>query len=383
MLDTRQGTTITRGSTAAASRPVESGSVLPPSGPTRASPVRHAPSSRTRHAASHQLLRSDSPAFVSVIVPTANRPHLLAEALASIRRLEGPDLTFEIIVVDNRPSSTTEQIARSFGAVYLRESRLGPAAARNAGVRAARAEFIAFLDDDDLWTPDHIRPHLAELLSNPEVDAVVGQYVSTDTHRAPIADPFPPYQCEYFHIFHMFLNHMPQIGATVTRKSAFSLVGYFDESLRYGEDWDWHLRLALRAHVTFLPTSCVMFRCRPASPKQDTLIAKQLRYLTRHFWMNVLRAQRFGIDISFRKAFRTYCTHIGGHVRILLIHAHYYAQTCEYRLAARALLLACSVSPVHFVYYALTWPSIRGLLPLLLARVCLRDRPPPSLDRSG
>jgi glycosyltransferase involved in cell wall biosynthesis len=313
-----------------------------------------------------------SPVFVSVVVPTANRPHLLAEALASIRRLEGPDLTFEIIVVDNRPSPATERVARDFGAVYLRECRPGPAAARNAGVRAANAELVAFLDDDDLWTSDHIRPHLLELLRNPEVDAVVGQYVGTDVNRSPVADPFPPYSCESTDMFCMFLRYMPQIGTTIVRKSTFSRIDYFDESLRYGEDWDWHLRLALRCRVVFLSVPSVLYRLRPAGPDQDILIARQRKYLTRHFWSNILRARRYGVNIEYFRAFRIYCTHVGGHVRTLLIHSLLYAQTQQFYLSMRAILLACYVSPVHFLYYALTWPSVRRLLPLLPIRVCAK-----------
>lgn len=365
MLDWPPGDATPIGSAPAACHPAGRGYGLIRSGSALASP----PLPDTRP---WRLPPALSPVGVSVVVPTANRPHLLAEALASIRCLEGPDVTFEIIVVDNRPSPATEQVARDFGAVYLREPRPGPAAARNAGVQAASATFVAFLDDDDLWTSNHIRPHLLELLSKPEVDAVVGQYVSTDTNRSPFADPFPPYSRELPHIFHLFLRYMPQIGATVVRKSIFSHVGYFNESLRYGEDWDWHLRLALHGQVVFIPVPSVLYRARPAGPEQDALIAKQRKYLTRHFWANVFRAQRFGLNVEYHRAFRTYCTHIGGHVRTLLSHSLFYAQTQEYFLSLRAILLACYVSPVHFLYYAFTWPSMRKLLPLLPIHVCAR-----------
>lgn len=340
------------------------------SSPIRARPVHHDRPSRHPNTAADRQPPSGPPPFVSVVVPTANRPQLLAEALASIRRLEGPDVCMETIVVDNRPTPLTERIARDFGAVYLRELRPGPAAARNAGVAAARGEFVAFLDDDDLWTPEHVRPHLAELLGNPHLDAAVGQYVSTDTERIPISDPSPPNERKQSDMFSFFLKYMPQIGATVIRRSAFARIGYFNESLRYGEDWDWHLRIALYGHVSFLPVPCVMYRVRSVSPDQDMLIARQRRYLTRHFWANVFRARRSGLEIGYGRALRIYCTHIGGHVRTLLIHSHRYAEMQAYRLSARALLLACYVSPVHFLYYMITWPSIRKLLPLLPTRIC-------------
>src|SRR5665213_1772493 len=94
--------------------------------------------------------------LVSVVVPTRERPELLSEALQSIRSLERDGVRLEIIVGDNGSAIETEQVAAAFGAVYLHTSKSGSAAARNIAMRAATAEYIAFLDDDDLWTSNHI-----------------------------------------------------------------------------------------------------------------------------------------------------------------------------------------------------------------------------------
>src|SRR5215467_13678323 len=120
------------------------------------------------------------PRRVSVIVPTSNRPSTLREALASIRALEGPDLTFEILVADNGNSPATKTVVEQFGAVYLRATRKGASAARNAAMRAATGDYLAFLDDDDVWLTSHVCSHLALLDEHPEFEAIVGQVVSTD-----------------------------------------------------------------------------------------------------------------------------------------------------------------------------------------------------------
>src|SRR4030081_437898 len=96
---------------------------------------------------------------VSVVVPTQDRPTLLREALQSIRALEDDDVSFEIIVGDNGTSTDTRTIAEAFNAVYLHTSENGSAVARNIAMRAATAEYIAFLDDDYVWTSNHIRGH--------------------------------------------------------------------------------------------------------------------------------------------------------------------------------------------------------------------------------
>src|SRR5689334_20995616 len=98
---------------------------------------------------------------VSVVVPTRDRPELLREALQSIRALEHDGVRFEIIVGDNGTSPDTQKAAEAFGAIYLQTSTFGAAAARNIAMRAATAEYIAFLDDDDVWTSNHIHGHLA------------------------------------------------------------------------------------------------------------------------------------------------------------------------------------------------------------------------------
>src|SRR6185436_5574152 len=99
--------------------------------------------------------RSDEPPFrVSVVIPTRNRSRLLAEALQSVQAIAGPDLELEILVCDNGSTDDTADVARSFGARVLQATTPGPSATRNVGIRAATGEFLAFLDDDDLWLPD-------------------------------------------------------------------------------------------------------------------------------------------------------------------------------------------------------------------------------------
>src|SRR5271166_425875 len=128
---------------------------------------------------------------VSVVVPTCDRPTLLREALVSIRALQGPDLTFEILICDNGIAPETRALAEEFGAIYLKATTRGASAARNAGIRAATGEFLAFLDDDDVWLPGHLRPHIELLDAHSSLDAVVGQTIYTDPHLVPRGQPSP------------------------------------------------------------------------------------------------------------------------------------------------------------------------------------------------
>ena len=93
--------------------------------------------------------------LVSVIVPVYNGEHYLSFAIHSILRQDYHPS--EVIVVDDGSTDNSANIARSFKEVrYIHQSNQGVAMARNVGIAAARGEFIAFLDADDLWTPNKL-----------------------------------------------------------------------------------------------------------------------------------------------------------------------------------------------------------------------------------
>lgn len=225
---------------------------------------------------------------VSVIVPTRDRPALLKEALASIRALEGPDLAFEILVGDNGSDPETEDVARQFGAIHLKTDRNGAGAARNTALAAATGEFIAFLDDDDVWEPTHIRDQIALMDTNAQIDCVLGQVTLTDHLRRPILEPGPekPPENDDF-VRAMLQGWFPQIGATVARLGVRETVGMFDESLIGDQDWDWHIRNARTGRIGFVAQPGVLFRSRPEG-SYDALQRRRVRFtrkvFLRHAW---------------------------------------------------------------------------------------------------
>jgi len=217
------------------------------------------------------------PRRVSVIVPTFNRPALLREALTSIRALEADDLSFEIIVADNGSAPQTPCIAEAAGATYLTAPGAKLASvARNVAMRAAGSEFIAFLDDDDVWLPDHIRSHLAHLDAHPEHEAVVGRVISADHHLRPVSLPWPVTapEDEADLLRRMLGGYFPQIGAVVARTRVRDKIGGFDEKLPGGEDLDWLLRLARRRQLGFTPAHSVLFRGRRRGTYDDLQLTR-------------------------------------------------------------------------------------------------------------
>src|SRR5262245_25673454 len=99
---------------------------------------------------------------VSVIVPTRNRRELLPTTLRSALGQRGVDL--ELLIVDDASDDDTAAAAQALGDGRIRVIRLdkpsGVSAARNRGAAAAQGEWLAFLDDDDLWAPDKLARQL-------------------------------------------------------------------------------------------------------------------------------------------------------------------------------------------------------------------------------
>lgn len=114
----------------------------------------------------------------AVVICTRDRPAELERCLASIERCSYP--SFEVLVVDSAPTQYSAQdIARKFGAHYVKEPRQGLSIARNRGALECKSELVAYLDDDATAAPDWLS-HLACDFSNPEVAVVTGRILALD-----------------------------------------------------------------------------------------------------------------------------------------------------------------------------------------------------------
>jgi glycosyltransferase involved in cell wall biosynthesis len=182
--------------------------------------------------------RSDAPVIplVSVIIPTHDRPHLLARALESVAAQTHPAV--EVLVVDDgsTPRVPTDLTAGRHTVRVLRhETARGPGAARNTGIGAATGELIAFLDDDDRWPPERLAVAVADLArSGGRLHAMAASRRS----RAFTGDMRRSLE----------RGVMPLVGQVVMHRDD---VIPFDEELRVSEDTDWWLRLRDRAVFTW------------------------------------------------------------------------------------------------------------------------------------
>jgi glycosyltransferase involved in cell wall biosynthesis/Na+-driven multidrug efflux pump len=186
--------------------------------------------------------------LVSVIMPAYHVAEYIGTSIDSVLNQTFSD--YEIIVV-NDGSPDTVDLERALEPyreriVYIKQDNLGCSAARNTAIRAARGEYIAFLDADDYWKADYLSEQIAFFKSNPTVDLVYTDALLVGD--SPLAGrtfmETTPSEGEV--TFEGLLGGRCTVilSATVVRRRAIEDVGLFDEELRYAEDYDLWLRLA-------------------------------------------------------------------------------------------------------------------------------------------
>lgn len=201
----------------------------------------------------------------AAIVTTRDRPALLADALASLAAQSQPPVE---VLIANDGRLPLELPVASLGPWPTRTLQLevrNPGAARNRAAAEARAPWLAFLDDDDLWRPNHLAS-LAQAFTRPEVelaysdcavvreDVVEGRRVERD--RIVIARDWDEAV--------MRENDYVPPSAMAIRRASFERLGGFDESFTRSEDWDLLLRAAARVRPVRVPGVTVEVRLRPS-----------------------------------------------------------------------------------------------------------------------
>jgi glycosyltransferase involved in cell wall biosynthesis len=177
-----------------------------------------------------------APAFeASVIIPAFNAERYLEAAIESVQaQTVHPS---EIIVVDDGSTDRTAKIAEQFGLPVIchRQAHGGIAAMRNFGVSVARGNWLAFLDADDLWTPEKLERQLAAAENDRAPEIIFGgvrQFVSPELSREDQLRLATP----------LAVSAAPHAGTMLARRAVFSRVGPFDETLKLGEFIDWFAR---------------------------------------------------------------------------------------------------------------------------------------------
>jgi glycosyltransferase involved in cell wall biosynthesis len=191
---------------------------------------------------------------VSVITPTLNAERYLGECLASV--WSQPSVDVEQLVVDGGSSDRTEELVRASQAEWIARPGMKQSEAINAGLRLARGEIVAWLNADDLYAPGCLA-YVAECFaSQPALDVVFGDCDVIDSLGKPLWRMQPgPYD------FKRLLRRGNPVAqpAVFFRKRVFDQVGYLDETLEFGMDYELWLRMR-GLQTTYVPRVLAAFR---------------------------------------------------------------------------------------------------------------------------
>jgi glycosyltransferase involved in cell wall biosynthesis len=192
---------------------------------------------------------SADPPLVSVIVPTRDRPALLAEALASVRAQSVAD--FECIVVDDAGEEPASLPDDARFRLVRRAEPGGPAQARNSGIEHARGRHVAFLDDDDVYLPERLALGLEALRRAP---VGVCLWAQLDQPLEPVA----PLALEGDVSAELFEHPVqPLLGTCMVERAALPL---FTPSFRTAEDKEWWVRLCQAQRIASVPRIGLLHR---------------------------------------------------------------------------------------------------------------------------
>jgi glycosyltransferase involved in cell wall biosynthesis len=208
---------------------------------------------------------------VTVVVPTRDRVELLLHTVRSVQLQH--DVAVEVIVVDDGSVDGTSDAVRRLDDPRVRavthERPCGVSTARNRGVAEARGRWVAFLDDDDLWSPHKLAAQLHALETDARAWATTGA-VSIDDALEVLAGEHPPSPEQIVADLPRY-NAVP-VGASsvVVARSALARVGGFDPGIRHMADWDMWIRLSRLGLPSVAPRPLVAYRLHATAATMDT-----------------------------------------------------------------------------------------------------------------
>jgi len=246
--------------------------------------------------------------LVSVVCPAYNCGQFMIPALESV--FSQSYRPIEVIVVDDGSTDSTPELVQGYREVrYLRQVNRGPSAARNSGIRAARGEYVAFLDLDDLWFPEKLSQQVAILGSCPDSGLCFADMRLFSEGAGEESTMFQKYKLtvDYFGHEHVVTNAIAKLVAmnfiptssVVARKTALAQAGGFDEKFRKAEDWDMWLRIALNHPIVYSPHLLTLKRVHEVNTSRDAegMNIAALQVLEKLKRENQALLTKLGVDI--------------------------------------------------------------------------------------
>lgn len=205
--------------------------------------------------------------LVSIIVRTCGRPNVLKETLISLRNQTYKN--FEIVIIEDGKNVSEKMIKEEFGDLNIvyksTETNVGRSKVGNIGMELAKGKYLNFLDDDDLFYPDHIEVLVTELEKN-NCDILY----STAFETSISVESQNPYKYKIHDIsikhhggfskINLYRNNITPIQSVMFKKEVFKKCGGFDENIDALEDWDLWIRFSLKYNFFHIERTTSIYR---------------------------------------------------------------------------------------------------------------------------
>lgn len=207
-------------------------------------------------------------AFISVIIPLYNKENYISQTIQSILNQELED--YEVIIVDDCSTDASFPIASTYKSDKIRlvqhTQNKGLSAARNTGIKASQSNYITFLDADDVWEPFFLSEIHALVTTFPEAGIYGTNYeevyqkglkldirkntVKLYGHQTAIISDF--YSANIQQPIYCF-------SSVAFKKEVFDSVGFFDETINFGEDIDFNIRVNFKYTLAYSNRICAAY----------------------------------------------------------------------------------------------------------------------------
>jgi len=295
---------------------------------------------------------------VSVIVPTHDRPDMLAKALDSV--FGQTCLPEEVVVINDASSESYSKVVKKLkppsglDLIYHRlESPLGGSGARNYGAKLARGDMLMFLDDDDTWLPNKVENQLHILEKRPEVGLVYSGRKVVDENGNHLYTVVPQLE-GWIHKDLLKSNHIGITSAVAVRKEIFWKAGGFDLMLPARQDYDLWIRITALTAVAVDPEPTVCWLVHSQAGRQISSRPKKYEKAVEYLLKKYGNEYALLSPVERRKAYAA--QHI--------ILADKFAQAGsrrKYLHALRAVTYYPSVSAVSRMLPRSIWLKLRGI----------------------
>ena len=251
---------------------------------------------------------------VSIIIATYNRAHYIQETIDSILRQRFRD--YELIVIDDGSTDGTRKVLDAYGSqlCYVYQENAGPSAARNEGVRRAKAAWLAFQDSDDVWLPDHLETLYAYAKDDPSCGMVFanGAYLGSPVNQRKTIIPAKKSRRladQGVRLVDLFDKSIVRLQAALISKQAYQVIGGHDESLRICMDLDLSFRLLMQAPVAYLDHVVFLYRKHDGNigQNEEVRLTENIRVIQKLIQQWPVAEQELGVRrIAKRMAYRYY-----------------------------------------------------------------------------